>query len=524
MYWFRHSVLILVIVTTGCRIGMDGPAVSGRAIQRGGLPAMFTTDQPPRPRTESASQMPVARMADDEPSAHGNQNLQTVSYQQPTESTFDDRALSASEQDAARLPSSANSPGALDGEPIVQPVSATGEVSSLDAIASDGGGVTMEELEQLAFAQNPAIAEMQSRIDALCGKRAQALLPPNPTVGVNGEDLGEDGRAGRYGVFFGRRIVRGNKLELSAAIVDAEIKVAQQRLVEIQQRLSTDVRMRFYDLLVAQSKVDLAKQLVEIARSARSTAQQLLEAKEVARTDLLQAEVELQNAEVILQQSENQRQAARRKLVALVGQTDLAIDRVQGHPEQIVALADFDQAFESIIASSPELAALYLDVQRAQRNVARQCAQPIPDLTWQTTIQYDTVSDNVVTGFQIGMPLPILNRNQGAIRQARNEVLAAQMKAEKKELDLRHRLAVAYEQYYQAQLQVDAMKHRILPTAKESLELISKGYETGEVGFLTRLTAQRTYIQANLSYIESLRQVWRQGNLVRGLLLRGGLQ
>ena len=180
-------------------------------------------------------------------------------------------------------------------------------------------------------------------------------------------------------------------------------------------------------------------------------------------------------------------------------------------------------AFDEILTSSPELAALQMDIERARRNIARQCAEPIPNVTWQATVLYDTVSDNIVTGYQVGLPLPIRNRNQGAVQQARREMDAAAYRAERRALALRQDLASAFEAFTRAKIEADITRDQILPKARETWDLIVEGYAQGEVDFLSLLTAQRTYFDANLNYLNALKQVWREGNRIRGFLLDDGL-
>ena len=122
------------------------------------------------------------------------------------------------------------------------------------------------------------------------------------------------------------------------------------------------------------------------------------------------------------------------------------------------------------------------------------------------------------------MPIPTLNRNQGAIHQARHQIVAAERRAEKKALNLRQRLAAAYEDYLDAKLQIDAYDTDIIPKAKETLELVTKGYQQGETDFLQLLTAQRTYSQINLTYLARLQQLWRQNVEIKGMLLSGSLE
>ncbi len=192
-----------------------------------------------------------------------------------------------------------------------------------------------------------------------------------------------------------------------------------------------------------------------------------------------------------MRQAENERLAARRKLAALLGDEQLAYDSVEGNARELTELGDFQNSFDHLAQTSPEIAALFAEVEQARRQLARAYVEPVPNVTWQTTLQYGTGSDDVVAGFQVGMPIPRVNRNQGAICQAQQQITVAERRAEKRLLDLRHRLAAAYESYLNAKLQIDAYDAEILPTAKETFQLISQGYQEGEVDFLQLLTAQR---------------------------------
>jgi cobalt-zinc-cadmium efflux system outer membrane protein len=383
--------------------------------------------------------------------------------------------------------------------------------------------LSLESIESAALNANPAIAELTAQLESLRGKHTQSGLPPNPIVGVRGNDIFEESTLGRYGVFFGREVIRGNKLQYAQSVVCAEMQVLQQQLTTMQVRLLTDVHQRYYDVLVAQEKVVLADKLVEISDNAVEVSERLFEAEEVARTAVLQAKLEQQNAKVIQLRASNEQLAARRKLAALIGEPDLPATHVSGSARKMIELDDFEFWYDELVANSPEIAALFSDVERARRELDRQRVEPIANMTWQTTLDYDTVSDNIIGGFQVGWQIPTLNKNQGAIYEAQYNVVAAERKAEKKALDLRQRLALAYELYLDAKLQIDAYDAEIIPSAQETLELFLEGYKQGETDVLQLLTVQRTYFQTNLAYLESLRQMWRQSVEVRGMLLKGSL-
>ncbi len=65
-------------------------------------------------------------------------------------------------------------------------------------------------------------------------------------------------------------------------------------------------------------------------------------------------------------------------------------------------------------------------------------------------------------------------------------------------------------------------QYRLLVRA--DLDLVQRGYQLGEVGYLDLITAQRTYFQTNLAYLDSLAVMWGRWAEIDGLLLSGSLE
>lgn len=103
--------------------------------------------------------------------------------------------------------------------------------------------------------------------------------------------------------------------------------------------------------------------------------------------------------------------------------------------------------------------------------------------------------------------------------RAEGQFTAAHAEANQIELDLTNRMAQTYERYANARFQVERYKNRILPDAKTSLDIVIKGYQQGEFNFLILLTAQRTYVQTNLMFIDAIRQLRSAEVAIEGLLL-----
>ena len=382
--------------------------------------------------------------------------------------------------------------------------------------------ITLEELEQLAFANNPAIAQAAAHVAALRGRWVQVGLPANPTAGYLGTEMGNEGRAGQQGGFIGQEFTTGGKLRLNRAIVSQEIQQAEQHLEALRFRVRTDVRRAFYAALIAQRRMDLAAELENASQQAVSASQELLQAEEIPQAGLLQTQIEQQNAAIFSQAAANQQLSAWRELSAVAG-IELSMRRLSGDVSQLPASLDWDEQLTRLTTTSPEVAIALANVARAEAVLRRECAEPVPNIDTQVSVQYDNATEDTITGVTVGLPLPIWNRNQGGIRQAEAEVAEARRSVARVELDIKRRLAVAYQQYATARANAEAYATQILPKARQNFELVQRGYRLGELGYLDFLTAQRTYSQTNLAYLDALSTLWASWNEIEGLLLSDSL-
>ena len=84
----------------------------------------------------------------------------------------------------------------------------SGNAESLPLRGSDGK-LSLAQLEQMATANNPAIAQAEARVAALRGRYVQVGLPPNPTIGYLANEIGDEGtrrtarRIRRPGICYG---------------------------------------------------------------------------------------------------------------------------------------------------------------------------------------------------------------------------------------------------------------------------------------------------------------------------------
>ena len=386
--------------------------------------------------------------------------------------------------------------------------------------------LTLADLEQMALSGNPSIARAQALASAAHGNWIQVGLPPNPKVGYEGQQIGSGGRAEQDGALVEQEIVRGGKLRLSREVAAQEVARARQELAAQQQRVLTDVRVAYYQVLVAQKQKSMTDQLVDIANRGSQAANALVDAKEVSRADVLQAELEVENTQILAQNARNRLTAGWQQLAAIIGDPYLQPQPLAGELTIQREKIEWSAAIDRLLATSPEIAVAAANIERARWNLERQIVEPRPNVTVQGLVNWrdNGIGGGSDGGIQVTMPLPVWNKNQGAISQAQCEVVAAERALQQLELYLQQRLAPVYERYQNSRNQVTRYEARILPAAQESLELTRKMYAAGETGYISLLTAQRTFSQTQLNYLDALRELRAAEAEIDGLLLSNSLE
>lgn len=384
--------------------------------------------------------------------------------------------------------------------------------------------MTREEFEGLAFRNHPALSEARARIEAARGRWVQGGLYPNPVIGYAGMEMGNANTSGQQGGFVSQQFILGGKLRLNREVAAQEIRLAQRDYDAQELRVLTDVRSAFNDVLIAQRRVDLAREFLGVSREAADVSRRLLEGRQVPLTDVLQAEIESQQAEILFSTSSQDQQAAWRRLTAVSGVPDLAVLRVTGPLPDDLPERDWEESIALLASRSPELAAARARVGRAEWNVSRAQAQVVPDVNLWVSVRRIAPTDSDSASVQAGLPVPIFDRNQGGIREAQADLVAARMAARRLELQLQERLATVWRGYANSADRVRIYQTQILPRATQSLDLAAGGYREGQTDYLTLLTTQRTYLQVNLVYLDALREAGQNEALLDGLLLSGSLQ
>lgn len=383
--------------------------------------------------------------------------------------------------------------------------------------------MTLAELEQLALSNNPTLEQAAAGVEVERGSFQQAGLYPNPQIGfVNGSSDRSSVKQSN-GAFYSQEFVTAGKLKKAQNWEANEVNKVAWDLEAQRQRVMTDVKIRYYDVLGAQHAVLTLKKLEGIADRGLETVRKLFDARNASRADVLQAKIQLETVRASLDEATERHSAAWQQMANIVGLPDLEVTLLDGKLDGDMPTLDARASWEELLARSPQLRSAEAERDHAHSELTLAEAQAIPNVTLQAVAEYDraTQSSNVST--LVALPLPVFNRNQGNIYRAASDIRVACSEIERTKLVLRDLLADSFRRYQTNLKQAKRFQDNILPDAQENLELTEQGYKAGESSFLQVLTARQTYMESQLAYVEALTELRKVTAEIEGLQLTGGL-
>src|SRR2546427_11475825 len=249
--------------------------------------------------------------------------------------------------------------------------------------------ITLEELQQIALQKNPTFRQSAANIQAAEGRKNQSGLYPDPTVGYQGEQIrGGSFHGGEQGFFVQQDIVLGGKLGLNRKIFDQELQQAETEGEEQRLRVVTNVRMSYIQALAAQQMLELRHNLSKLADDAVETSHQLANVGQADAPDVLESEVEAQQAQLAVTIAEQTQHRGWKELAAVVGNPRLSLMKLEGKLEDTPPV-NADELVERIVNESPAVKIAELGVKRAEAALARAKREPIPDLQLRGGMQHN---------------------------------------------------------------------------------------------------------------------------------------
>jgi cobalt-zinc-cadmium efflux system outer membrane protein len=378
---------------------------------------------------------------------------------------------------------------------------------------------TLEDLEQRALAAHPALAVAAAESQAIKRAAEQAGALPNPAVGYQGEDIrsGAPTYGGQHGLFMEQVIPLGGKLHVRRDALLQQGRASEAAVDVARQRVRAGVRAAYARVLVAVERVRVAESLEAALDESVQTSRQLYNIGMADRPDLLEVEAESARAALGARTARADREAAWTALGAAVGDPALPRRELEGAIADLPQLADHATAWQTAEKENPQLVEASRLVDAADASIAVERGITSPDLLLRGGAMYDRAretSDAQANGWQgraeVGMSVPLWNRNRAGIASAQAQSEAARSRARAVSLDLQRRFDETYASYSTSADAVRTYRDEILPRADQAYKLTLERYRVMSASYVQVLIARRTLVDATAAYVDALGQAWRQ--------------
>jgi cobalt-zinc-cadmium efflux system outer membrane protein len=378
------------------------------------------------------------------------------------------------------------------------------------------GTLRLQELEAMALARHPALKRAESMRQAAEGLTRQAGLYPNPTVGYYGDEIqGGYSNGGKQGGFVYQTIVLGGKLGAARRLANTESGLAAASVDLQRAHVIYGVRVSFYKVLAAQQLVEVRDRQSTLASDTLETSRQLANTGQVDRADILQAELELHQAQLGAAIARQNLRVAWRLLAADAGNPELSQVPLEGDLEGLPDL-QYEEMVARALQESPEVTLAQRTLDRAGAALDSARKVPIPDLIVSGTLAHNfepiegtARETGLQGGAQIGVQIPLFNRNQGNIAAARAGVETARAALDREKLRVRRMLSNLFFEYETARDTASKYRSEMLPRAAEVLTMYQSNYQGMAGPYPPVLLAQRTLFQLQTDALRALESGWQ---------------
>ena len=402
----------------------------------------------------------------------------------------------------------AASPLGHDVEAVRVPPEPPPDPAPVTDFADPAGELPLRNAWALALAQGPLLAVYAWEIRAEEAAVMQAGIGPNPELEVEVENFGGSGEFGGFDgsettIAIGQTILLGGKLRkrvelarLGRDLAGWDYEVAR---VEALTRVAGD----FVATLAAQERLTLARETEELAQRVFSTIGERVEAGKISPVERTKARVEFAQARLARQRAERELQATRYRLAANWGSASPRFDYAVGDLTDVRMPPPADRLVERI-ELNPDLArwATEMAARRAAIDLAR--AEGVPDVTLFGGPKLLEGADE--TAFIAGMsiPIPVFDRNQGGILDARIRRAQTERLRQAAEIRVRTDLYAAYQSLDTAYIEVQTVRDEIEPSARSAFEAAEEAFRQGKIDALGLLDAERTLFGIRQQYVDVL--------------------
>ncbi|MFO0701095.1 MAG: TolC family protein [Nitrospira sp.] len=384
-------------------------------------------------------------------------------------------------------------------------------ITSGEIVASaepEGQFYSLDMIVDLTLVRNPLVSLAEGTIEQQKGQQTAAAAYPNPTVSSHsGVGKLRDTTVGppenvqsitEYNVTVGQPFEWPAVRSARQRVADLGLATANVGMLETRLNLASQVKVAFYDLLLAQQDAELARQNLDTVEGVARIVKARVKSGEAPQFESIKAEVEVLKARQQLVRADNLVRINRVAVDTFTGGALGPSYSVYGEFRLVPRDLQITGLMARMMEQHPTIQRLLKSVEQSDWKIEFERQARVPTVTVNGSYWREIGREAFQGGLSI--PMPLWYRRQGEIASS----LGAKRRDEAELLRTRNELGRAVYQHYQdvrttAEL-IEVFDKGLLKQAQEALRLAQFSFQQGASSLLEVLDAQRVQRQILLDY------------------------
>ena len=379
----------------------------------------------------------------------------------------------------------------------------------------------LKDAVAISLADNPGLAVMKARAEALTTVPSQQGSLPDPRLSLNmmnlpvdSFDFTQEGMT-QLQVGFSQMLPFPGKLALREAVAGHESTAARWQVEEVRLKLVRDVKTVWWNLYFTDRALEIVARNMELLSQFVGVAQTKYKVGKGLQQDVLLAQLELSK---LHDQTINLRGLRRNQIAQLNALLDQPTNNLLQLPQRITeTLAEIDDEKGLLVFATktrPMLAASQSNIDAARARLGLAKKDYSPDFKFDAVYGYrggentdgSNRADFLSVMFSMNLPIYTGARQNKVVDQRASQVLQSQYQRDDAHNIVAAEVSRALADYQQSREQANLLKQGIIPQATQTVASMLAAYQVNKVDFLDLVHAQITLFNYETRYWKALSQ------------------
>ncbi len=369
------------------------------------------------------------------------------------------------------------------------------------------GPLTLRDAVVLTLRHNPQLAGFGWAVRGAEARTVQAGLWPNPQLSIGAENLGGPSTTGdtfrRTTIRLSQVIELANKRDKRLYLARADQRLAAWDYETKRLDVITQTATRHVAVVAAQARVELAEHTVLLAEQIHAIATQRVDAGTVPVAQRDKAAVRLSLERIALDRARHELTADRQALASMWGGQQAVFNQAIGDLGEEVILPEHEQ-LSALAVNHPRVARWSDETLRRQRAIDLAQARGVPNVTAAAGVRYFPDADDLAAVVELSAPLPLADRNQGGVLEARYRLAQVRALQRAEESKLIEELTAVYADLASSAFALQVLREETLPAARSAFLAAQDAFTNGTTDYLDVLDAERTLVEVQRQEIDKL--------------------